>query len=823
MILQKEPYFIGRQDLLDRLLRGLDEGVRVRADDVSGARGMGKSALISEVRKRSANLGADAVVSEVDLGKYEPAAKPGGRGEQTWGQSLRTHNQLVNLAREILGAVNPGSIGRIDDVADTGISEIHQIKNMQVNVYNELSAGSSAKVSGARQNLTVNLDDRTALDTEFVRAIRKAQASLADAIAGCVNEAARSRAVVLLFDNADAVAGQDLGFWLSRIISELDGSVVVLTHEPDSELDLSQGLGESFRLSPFSRDEVAEFLETKLEQPAPEDLVALLHEWSGGVPVALGILVDLMNDPDIRLGRAELENRLSRLPGNAEGRLAGVVTEMVERLEGRLLGKALLAASVPVECDIRLLTALLAGDGVTADEAVDLMRNLAAFSFTEEYDSPLDGVRYLKVHQFIRSGLADRMRKYQPTEQQRLHAVAAEFFFEEVTDPATYGEMFELEEPAQQSVLRKWLYHISNSADRRTAMQQAAKVMFDAFWWWGNYVYFEFCETLADDLDNSMAAPGNGDDYVAFAKAVRRVISNYPYRAKLRQDFDRTYPPAHWDEVSDALLEIRDLVGVTQEPTSGASELECHVNALIEVFLAHAFRYGSPPDRVESRACYDRAEQWFGLGRRSWDVAWVVFERGDLSLEDEDVPRALAEAASAAALLYADAEQKSQDQELIANLHRLRADCAWSGDDFYLAGREYGLAVLHAYLFHGVGGTPDDYTMQFYFEVRGRSIERMLQLWRNGQTEMAVSFGHELHAPFVSARTMDPLSEDELKVICDTGTISELARTLFPRGPELDELSPRATSSEFMRDLRRFRDRVKRTAAEDLTAPTGDG
>jgi hypothetical protein len=816
VVQHEESPFIGREDLLTHLLSGLDDAQPVRADDVVGALGMGKSTLIEELVRRSPALATDVVVSHVDLGRFDPGSKGGGGTEQTFGQSLKSHDQLLQLARQILTAVDPGSVGRIDAVGDAGVLEIHRIKSSDVNVYAEVSAGSSATVSASPQSVTVNVDNKTALDADFVSAIRQAQVALTDALVGCLNETARSTPVLLLFDNADTVADQDLGLWIGRMISRLSGVVVVLTHEPDTALDLAHGLGTSLRLPPFSREEVAAFLARRLPQQPASDLVALLHEWSGGVPVALEILVDLMNDPDIHLGRAELENRLSRLPENVEGRLAGVVTEMVERLEGRALGKALRAASIPSECDIELLTNLLAGEGVPPDAVTDLMKNLEAFSFTEGYRSSLDGTYYIKVHPFIRRGLADHMRRYAPDEQERLHTRAARFFYDQLTQSATYGEMFDLEKPDQQLRLRKWLDHSARSGDERTAMLQGAKVFFDTFWWWGNYVYFDFCEKLAADFEDVASTAGAGDGFVAFAGAVRRFVTSYPYRAKLRQDFERTYPPAHWEEVEDALLEIRDLCNLAWEPTPGTGEVECHVAALTEVFLAHTYRFTNPADRVEARECYVRAERWFRLADRRWDVPWVVFERGDLALEDGDLALALHEATSAASLLYENLDEDAPDEELSANIHRLRGDCAWFSGDLAAAAREYGLAVLHSYLFHRVGGPPDDYTMQFYFEVRGRAIERVLQLWRSGRTAEAVQFAHALQEPFLVARTLSPHSDAALTAICKTGTISELAQALFPRGPELAELSPKATASDFMRELRRFQRRVQEKVARDL-------
>lgn len=812
--------FVGRRDVLARLLRGLADGEQVRVDEVSGALGMGKSALMREVRRRSRETGATVLTAYVDLTTYDPGASGRSGQEPTWGLSRKSHDQLLRLAREIVGAVAPESVSRIEQAAAAGLRRVTEVKAV-VNVYAGLTAESGATVSGSPQNLAINVASPQAIDGAVVGAMHDAQVMLTDALVACLNETARTRPVVLLLDNADTVVAQDLGYWLRRVVTALDGVVTVLTHEPDARPELSPGLGTCVRLEPFSHDEVRDFVAARVDEEPDPELVTLLHEWTGGVPVALQILVDLMNDRDIPLSRSDLENRLSRLPADAEGRLARVVTEMVERLEGRRLGTALRAASIPVECDVELLTRLLADDDVTPDDAADLMRNLEVFSFTDEYWS--DGVYYTKVHQFIRAGLADYMRRYQPSEQKRLHAVAAAFFYEQLTGSDAYGDMYALEKPTQQGVLRKWLYHAAHSGDRRSTALQAAKVFFDAFWWWGSYVHFDYCETLAADFD-SLALTLDVDRLVQdddrtltrFAAAVRRFIGSYPYRATLRRDFDRAYPPARWDEVDAALLSIRQLCGLPTTPRHDASDLERQVAALLAVFEAHVARFGSPPDRAWSDGRYEEALQWFTLTDRRWDVPWVEFERGDLALEDDDVVRARELGSSAAASLHEVLDKDAPDEELIADLHRLRADCAWADGDHDGAARDYALAVVHAYLFHQVGGPPDDYTMQFYYEVRGRAIERLLHLWHSGERARALRFGRGLQEPFARARALPASSDEELTTICESGTLYELALALFPRGPEIAELGPGVTSSAFMDTVLRVKRRLADIVSGDL-------
>ncbi|MFC9336008.1 AAA family ATPase [Arthrobacter sp. NPDC057009] len=808
--------FVGREDLLARLLTGLEQGQRLRTTDVAGATGMGKSTLLQEAQRRSAARSTGMVVASVDLARYNPEARGRGGVDQTYGQALKHYNEVRALASDLLHDLDPERAIVLEETDQEFTRNRQKMKVGKVNVYSEMTAGAGALISASPQTIKVNFDQNAAQDAVLVGAAREATLQLSNILAASLNDISSSQPMLLLFDNVDIVAGQELGFWISHLISNLKGAVVVLAHEPNSVLDAPRGTGDALQISPFSLDEVSEFLTQTLGQERiSDDLVALLYKWSGGVPIALQVLVDLMNDPTIKLCREDLEKRLLRLPGNAEGRLAGVVTEMVERLEGRPLGKALRAASIPAECDIKLLAALLADDGVTPESAIPLMKDLEAFSFTDEYKSPIDKIDYVKVHAFIRQGIADGMLKYAPHERNHLHSVAAEYFYGQFTGSNSYFEMFGFEKPDQQSWLRKWLYHVAHSEDRRTAMLQAARVFFDAFWWWGNYVNFDFCEILITDFEG-LASETQDDNLVAFADAVRRFRDNYPYRAKLRQDFDRTYPAAPWNEVEDALFEIRELCGLTH-PSTDLSERERHTEALLQVFLAHASRYGSPGDPLESKRHYDEAARHFALVDRSWDVPWVVFERGDLALESGDTKLALDEATYAASLLYDDFDEKNPDEELIANIHRLRADCAWLDGKTDLAAKEYGLAVVHSFLFHRIGGPPDDYTMQFYFEARGRAIEKMLVLWRSGRSAESVRFGQIMQESFPTMPSLPKRSETELIEVCRNGTVAELANMLFPRGPDIGELNQQSTP--FMKMLLRIEDRVQASLRGDLLRP----
>jgi hypothetical protein len=795
--------FVGREQVIDRLLAAVEDNSRLRVDRVSGSLGLGKSALLRQVRDRAAARCSEAAVHLVDLAEFDPGYARHGGESLTFGQAQKNFDQLKRLAGALSRCTSPARARRVSAAATTAWQQVRAVRAPELHVSQHVEVGQSGTLSHSPPSITVSSDPR-ALESHQVAAILQAGLDLTDALARCLNETAERRPVVILLDEVDRVAGQQVGRWLARVVEHLDRGLVILAQEPGSGLDLPPGLGDVVRLLPLSVEEVQEFLDRRLGVlGATADLARLVHRCSGGLPVAVEILADLVADPEIRLREPDLERRLVRMPADPEGRMAGVVIEIVERLEGRTLGRALKAASIPEECDAALLAALLAGDGTP--DGVDvgrLMAELGTFSFTREFRSPADRRDYVAVHPFIRHAISERMRRHETAEHGRLHEVAARHQFDKLTSARGYGEMFFYERPAQQARLRCWLYHMAHSDEPRSALLESAMIFFDAFWWWGSYVQFGLCETLAEDFRAIALETGN-QDWADFADAVHRFMQTYPYRATLRQDFERNYPDAPWDDVRDVLLEIEEICDVV-DVGSDAPELDRHVRALLQTFLAHSHRFQPAGRQGRAAACYEEAAGLLEGLEEWWDLAWVTFELADLALELGERAEARAGAAEAARLLKAHPD-KEPDEEIIANLHRLWADLAWDEGRPDDAALEYGAAVLHAYLFHAVGGPPDDYTMQFYFDIRGRALERLLDRLVSAGRAAADRFAELMLEAFPGA-SRPQASPDALWAAYESADVAGLAEVLFPRGPELDELDRR--SSPFMRELRRLRDEV---------------
>lgn len=125
----------------------------------------------------------------------------------------------------------------------------------------------------------------------------------------------------------------------------------------------------------------------------------------------------------------------------------------------------------------------------------------------------------------------------------------------------------------------------------------------------------------------------------------------------------------------------------------------------------------------------------------------------------------------------------------MSNLHRLRGDCCWATGEQACSVTWYGRAVLHAYLFHLVGGPPDDYTLQFYVDIRARALSRLFHVWQRRDRDAAVAFATEMARALPATRRGEPSrTQDQLQRLLADGKPLPLALALFPGGPEVLEL-----------------------------------
>ena len=652
---------------------------------------------------------------------------------------------------------------------------------------------------------------------------------------------------LLLLDNVDEIANQELGAWLGDLLAQVDRTVVVLTRQPDGPfLSFPDDVREGFvavDVPNFDEDDVEEYLNEKAPRRVSREVAKRVHRITEGHPGTVAVVHDLLWG----WGLGEEAPPTAVLPDLAPQStetVALLVERLVERRNDPAMLRALGAAAVPRRLDAVLLKALLAEDGGADDDVKRVFDAFGGFPFVEDLtpSNRLPARSVIRIHPYVRNGLLDRMVRLERDRFDVLHERAANYHRDLLLGKDAsgasfaYGEAFVYEDPEWQRCKREWLYHrghARNEDARRAAALEFARVFLEAFWWWGNYVHFDFCDQLVTDLGHMAGGHGRPGDASTWAslgvlhEAVQSFHQAYPPRSGKRKDAD-------WGQVYDALLQIQDVCGITDRGPRRSDE-ERKVGALLDVFLAHTWRYRTPQNpktQLKADEYYRRAVAGFKEVEEEWSEAWVHFERAELRLEGDQGDDELHELWCQATTIvqprsdghdddHADKDDASEepDEELTANLHRLRGDVCWAHGDHRRAAAWYRRAVLHAYLFHNIGGPPDEYTLQFYVDIRARALNRLVDLWDNGRRAEALEWADEL------ARVRTDTSFDEeappradLVAALDGGRRLALALALFPRGPEVSDL--RMKASKFLIEFLRRREALDKDAvAVDLHDP----
>jgi len=134
------------------------------------------------------------------------------------------------------------------------------------------------------------------------------------------------------------------------------------------------------------------------------------------------------------------------------------------------------------------------------------------------------------------------------------------------------------------------------------------------------------------------------------------------------------------------------------------------------------------------------------------------------------------------------------------------------------AAESYRRAVLHAYVFHVVGGPPDEYTLQLYVDVRARALRFMLACWTagvRGPDLDRLAAGLRV-GPSGTGGDGAPAGDALESLVVDAlaGAPDALAQALWPPGPDIDDLGK---DGSYARDVRAVREALTESGIlEDL-------
>jgi hypothetical protein len=770
----------GSEDLVVReeLLRPLLESRLGVVWDVRGIAGAGKSVLLRHIQRRASR---NDVVVLVALRDYFTAFDQGEAAADRFGGP---GGELRRFGR-VLSAVMNG----LRDISPT-------VRGTAEHILNDI--GRTVQEAGK-----LGQAEADELAGELVERLREE-----------INEMIVARAktggrVYVLVDAFELVIDRPVGRWLLWLFDGLDGSVVAVTRRANgpeaSALPDAVGLSEFgehdvLEVGGMTAGQVSDYLTRRLGTPGGE-IAAAVHGFSGGHALEVGLTGDLVADMIAGMRRRgqpvttdgpvrELIEQME--PGREDDpdiRLGRLVSRFIEANNpdplvkatdsDSAIGKGLDCLWVVRRFDFPLLTTLLAvGEGPTG--GYRLAERLVSYSFVEQRTPPgRPAEQYYVVHDRVRQqGLRQLV---DDTRREELLKAAQSYYQDEATKTlGDYERWFRYDDPRWQTVAREWLYQVAQlqGGNREDGRVGVAILFVDAWWWWGNYIAYPFCEELLADWAE-MADTRQDDIDRDWGNWLRELYVRYP------KGWRRQATPEDWRALRQRLLVF--LQGRTELRDEKKERIR-HVRGLLCVYLAEAERFLNPRSRrVEENL--RAARELFEADDDEWNVAWVSFQEADAALGRDDAQAAVAAAETGWRDL---AEMEDDDFELAANLHRIHADAAWASGDRALALDLHARAALSAYKFQVDVADPnippvDEYTQAFMTEMHERAAERLSTLHEAGDDQAvraACTRIRQFFDPYwMAAGAPGPFDPDGLADLLAEGEAGEVVARLFPPPP----------------------------------------
>ncbi|MEV6887302.1 hypothetical protein [Kribbella sp. NPDC051137] len=773
--------FVGRGDVLARILRAIDRPEGGNRERAIGTWGIGKTAL----RHRVAGLvehSRHALILDLDVQSFAPWARPQPEAECTTDaldMNFRSFTQILLAMSNSCPSLSDKVQSEVSDAVDdlhARLAAIHKAVQIEATV----QAGGSIEVSESNlASVTLNEGPE---DTLVRIAIRDSVAALTNSFVARVSHMAKGRPVVVMIDSYGSLRGHVVADWLAQLVAELPNATTLFLATDATE---APEHSETLRLEPFSRAEVAEYLRTRFGAAASDDLVEEVTSISDGLPFVVALAGDVLEQRGIQ-GRP-MTLREEKLTG-LEDLYDLVIREMPDPLVRSVLEKGRIARQL----DRGVVQYLLFGtEGPQHSDhwatAGSVLTKLVRYSFVEQVDPERGTFRF---HQYLRDSAvgpgggtdldAESVHRDLANLWSSRRADIESQFDEGGGDSARsnrlgyYGAWYVYEEPDWQHATLEWLHHagrLTERADRLSVALEFTNLFLRAFWWFGCYTAFQFCPLLLDTWEDSQPISGQ-----LLARHLRTLLTGYPLGW---QKLDR----GNWTAVRGALRGIRhdlkgELHGDHPRLHLPVAEDGAHamghegVWALLSLFEAHSYRYQTG-HQAHAIPLYDDALNWFRATGDATCGVWTEFEKADLMLELGRYSAAADIAQTAAASL--DDEGPCPDHELLANLHRV-ISAATVATNAKGSARHAGYAMLHAYAFLVEPHPPDAYVLDFYNEVRDRTTSILSSLASRG----APNANAEILNEFVAVTA--PLRSG---VVDDRGALEALNEGDCPRAAVL--------------------------------------
>lgn len=379
--------------------------------------------------------------------------------------------------------------------------------------------------------------------------------------------------------------------------------------------------------------------------------------------------------------------------------------------------------------------------------------------------------------------IADHARaRLAPEERQEKYRRAVEYFREQMKNieeqfksRGSYASWYRYESSQWQDAKDSWLYYLGHLGDTGSALLAFLRAYFDAFWWWGCYLDFDYCNQLIKEWRERETSPAGRE----VLRCVHAFQASYP-----KETEDRRAPT--WPMVDTALTRLLQLAGLQREAAQLEDEEHRHIRALVDILLAEVQRFGYG-ERERAARLYAEAGRLFEMDGDGWDLAWLLYHFADMNVERGEMDTALDQLKRAL-----DLGKSEQDPEVVAQACRAQGDIFLALGDAERAGKSYTLAAFHAFRFQADPEPPDPYTVRFYTQTCERIFSRLEARYRQ-QAGDAIAISAELHSFWRPYRQLHEMPEfvPDFARLWAQGRTAELRAHLFPAGFRQEEIAAR--------------------------------
>lgn len=365
-------------------------------------------------------------------------------------------------------------------------------------------------------------------------------------------------------------------------------------------------------------------------------------------------------------------------------------------------------------------------------------------------------------------------RRLDASEQHTLHLMAAAHFAEQLSttsDSPDYLSWYRYEQSDWRDLVDDWLYHLTQAGDSEHAFMSLLRVFFDAFWWWGYYLRYDYCDNLVKIWRTRNIAPEIG----ARLALLDTFLDAYP------AGYEK-HGAGNWAAVTQALQSIRVLCDASPEHDSADAR---QVRGFTNFFLAEALAYGGGNAQSAVQAYLD-AIDYFSASGHQWVSCWIEFYLAQFLWEGGDAAAARTHVQRSLALEHEDEPVEERDPEVLANDYRLLAELDLAAGDLAATARHARRAVFYAWLFQGVPEAADDYTRMFYTEITTRIAQSWIACMHD-QSAAVLGLARDMYDFMLPARADETQPGfSRVEAALHKGDTEALAAALFPVFPAKD-------------------------------------